>query len=100
MRSNRLKEVSLGLSLIIFRITEAMARYKVSVNSLADELGVSRSAISQWRQGNTKPDLDRLNTVMNALLKIGDKSQLEIFPLQLSDLLEWKPDKSEKEIES
>ena len=37
--------------MIIFRITEIMARYKVSVVALSNELSIGTSAVSKWRQG-------------------------------------------------
>lgn len=79
--------------MIIFRITEIMARYKVSVAALSDELHISKSAISKWRQGTATPCFDRLNQIMGALKKIGDDDQLELYPLQLSELLEWREEK-------
>ncbi|NEQ51857.1 MAG: helix-turn-helix transcriptional regulator [Leptolyngbya sp. SIO3F4] len=79
--------------MLIFRITEIMARYKVSVVALSNELGIGTSAVSKWRQGAATPSFDRLNQVMNALKKIGDDEQLTLYPLQLSELLEWREEK-------
>ncbi|MEM9264498.1 MAG: helix-turn-helix transcriptional regulator [Cyanobacteria bacterium P01_F01_bin.13] len=81
---------------IVFHLTEIMARYRVSVNALSDEMGVSTTSITQWRKGKTKPGLDRINEVMAALLKIGDQGQLRAFPLDLSDVLEWRVNKTDK----
>mgnify|MGYP001801510768 CR=1 FL=1 len=75
---------------IIFHLTEAMARYKVSVNALADELNISHSSIANWRSGKIKPGLNRINEILVALTKIGDQDQLKASPLQLSDVLEWR----------
>ncbi|MFG6094333.1 helix-turn-helix transcriptional regulator [Leptothoe sp. ISB3NOV94-8A] len=83
------------MSQIIFRLTEAMARYKVSVNALSDELGISKSSIAHWRSGKTKPGLDRINEILVALVKIGDPEQLQALPLRLSDVLEWRVHKDE-----
>lgn len=83
--------------MIIFRISEIMARYKVSVVALSEELGVGKSAVSKWRQGTATPSFDRLNQVMNALKTIGDDEQLKLYPLQLSELLEWREEKDEGE---
>lgn len=74
--------------MIIFRLKEAMARYDVSVMELAHELRISQSAVSQWRQGHTKPDLDRLDAVITALRKIGDEDELKACPLTISVILE------------
>ena len=81
--------------MIIFRITEIMARYKVSVVALSNELSIGTSAVSKWRQGTATPSFDRLNQVMNALKTIGDDEQLKLYPLQLSELLEWREEKGE-----
>ena len=67
-----------------------MERYKVSGKALAESLGVSQSAVSQWRQGNAKPDLERLDDILGALVKLGDPERLELFPLKISDILEWR----------
>ena len=75
---------------IIFHLTAAMARYKVSVNALADELNISHSSIANWRSGKIKPGLNRINEILVALTKIGDQDQLKASPLQLSDVLEWR----------
>ncbi|MDV3348581.1 helix-turn-helix transcriptional regulator [Leptothoe sp. LEGE 181152] len=83
------------MSQIIFRLTEAMARYKVSVNALSDELGISKSSIAHWRSGKTKPNLDRVNEILAAVIKIGDQDQLKALPLHLSDILEWRVSKQE-----
>ena len=83
------------MSQIIFHLTETMARYKVSVNALSDELGISKSSIAQWRSGKVKPGLDRINEILIVLLKIGDPEQLRAFPLQLSDVLEWRINKEQ-----
>ncbi|WP_431732104.1 helix-turn-helix domain-containing protein, partial [Adonisia turfae] len=56
------------MSQIIFRLTETMARYKVSVNALSDELNISKSSIAHWRSGKTKPGLDRINEILVALV--------------------------------
>ena len=78
------------MSLIIFRLAEAMERYKVSGKALAETLGVSQSAVSQWRQGNAKPDLERLDEILGALVRLGDPERLELFPLKISDILDWR----------
>lgn len=82
--------------MIIFRITEIMARYRVSVDALSKELGISHSAISKWRQGTATPSFDRLDQIMNALKKTGNNDQLKLYPLQLSELLEWREEKERK----
>lgn len=76
--------------MIVFHISEIMARYKVSVTALSAELSVTRSTVSQWRQGNHSPSLDRVNDVMSAILKLGDTEQLKASPLCLRDVLEWR----------
>ena len=81
--------------MIIFLITEIMARYRVSVVALSEELGIGTSAVSKWRQGTATPSFDRLNQIMNALKKTGDSDQLKLYPLQLSELLEWREEKEE-----
>ena len=83
------------MSQIIFHLTETMARYKVSVKALSEELGISTSSIAHWRSGKAKPSLDRLNEVMSALSKIGDPEQIQAFPLRLSDVIEWRVNKDE-----
>ena len=75
--------------MIIFRITEMMARYRVSATALSVELDVTKGTVSQWRHGSSKPSLDRLDDIMDAIAKLGDKQQLNLFPLRLSDVLEW-----------
>ena len=82
--------------MIIFRITETMARYKVSVVALSKELGTSDSAVSKWRQGRATPSFERLDQIMDALAKIGDPKQLELHPLRLPELLEWREEKPVK----
>ncbi|EKU99748.1 hypothetical protein Lepto7375DRAFT_1816 [Leptolyngbya sp. PCC 7375] len=78
--------------MIIFHISEIMARYKVSVTALSTELSVTKSTVSQWRQGNHSPSLDRVNDIMCAVLKLGDEERLKISPLHLRDVLEWRSD--------
>ena len=84
--------------MIIFRITEIMARYKVTASALAEEMGIGTNAISKWRHGKATPSFSRLDELMNALKKIGDNDQLELYPLQLSELLEWRDEKKEEKV--
>ncbi|MEM9804675.1 MAG: helix-turn-helix transcriptional regulator [Cyanobacteria bacterium P01_D01_bin.56] len=79
--------------MIIFRISEIMTRYRVSVVDLSKELGIGKSAVSKWRQGAATPSFDRLDQIMTALKKIGDDDQLKLYPLQLSELVEWREEK-------
>ncbi|MGB3766533.1 MAG: helix-turn-helix transcriptional regulator [Phormidesmis sp.] len=78
--------------MIIFRLGEALERYRVTGTQLAKELGVSNSAVSEWRVGNATPSLNRLNKIMSALHKLADKEQLQRFPLTVSDMLHWTLD--------
>lgn len=78
--------------MIIFHISEIMARYKVSATALSTELSVTKGTVSQWRQGHHSPSLDRVNDIMSAISKLGDAEQLKISPLHLRDVLEWRSD--------
>lgn len=77
---------------MIFHISEIMARYKVSVTALSGELNVTKGTVSQWRQGNHAPSLDRVNDIMTAVLKLGNTERLKMSPLRLGDVLEWRAD--------
>ena len=85
------------MSQIIFRLTETMARYKVSVKALTEELDAGKSTVSKWRQGKALPSIERLNHIMTALKTIGDPDMLQLYPLRLSDLLEWREDSGKKQ---
>lgn len=78
--------------MIIFRLGEALERYKVTGIQLANELGVSNSAVSEWRVGNATPSLKRLDKIMSAIHKLADDEQLRRFPLTISDMLHWSLD--------
>ncbi|NEZ64632.1 XRE family transcriptional regulator [Leptolyngbyaceae cyanobacterium CCMR0082] len=82
--------------MIIFRIAEIMTRYKVTVADLANELEIQPNTVSQWRVGKSKPSIDKLNRIMNAIEDIGDSQQLELFPLNINDILSWKTEKQQK----
>ena len=85
------------MSQIIFRLTETMAGYKVSVKALTEELDAGKSTVSKWRQGKALPSIERLNLIMTALKTIGDPDMLQLYPLRLSDLLEWREDNGKKQ---
>lgn len=78
--------------MIIFRLGEALERYKVTGTQLAEELGVSNSAVSEWRVGNATPSLKRLDNILAALHRLADREQLQRFPLTIADILHWTLD--------
>ena len=82
--------------MIIFKLKEAQARYGVTNKDLAESIGVGKTLISDWRAGRRKPSYERIGKIMNAIAQFGDKSQLQLFPLSLSELIEWRQDLNEK----
>lgn len=49
------------------RIRDARERANMTQQALADHCGVSRAAVAQWELGTTRPSLDHLGMVANAL---------------------------------
>ncbi|MFG6095087.1 helix-turn-helix transcriptional regulator [Leptothoe sp. ISB3NOV94-8A] len=84
--------------MLILKLKEAQARYNVTNKDLAEFIGVGKTMISDWRAGRKKPSYDRIGKIMNAIAQLGDKNQLQLFPLSLSELIEWRKDLNEKPV--
>ena len=82
--------------MIIFKLKEVQARYNIPNKALANSIGVVPSLISEWRTGKAHPNLARVNAILDAVLEIGDKAKLQLYPMSLSELIEWQPQKDEK----
>ncbi len=81
------------MKVLIFKLKELQAKYDVSGKDLAARLGVVPSVVSDWRSGKKSPSLQRVDEILDAVLEIGNKERLEIDPLSLSELVEWRPNK-------
>ncbi|NEZ66633.1 XRE family transcriptional regulator [Leptolyngbyaceae cyanobacterium CCMR0082] len=86
-------------SMLIFRLKEVQAKYNIASKDLAECIGVTPSLISEWRSGRKHPNLGRVNAILNAILEIGDKNRLQLYPMSLSELIEWRPVQNEKSAE-
>ena len=84
------------MKVLIFKLKEVQAKYNVSGKDLAAQLGVVPSVVSDWRSGKKSPSLQRVDEILDAVLKLGDKERLEIDPLSLTELVEWRPNKNAK----
>ena len=71
--------------LITWRLKKVMTKHKISATDLAQKLGVSRNAVSNWR----KPDMPKINGegLNNLLLALNSLRKKERKPIQLSDLI-------------
>lgn len=81
--------------MIILKLKEVQARYNVSGKDLAAFIGVGKTMVSDWRAGRRKPSYDRIGKIMDAIAQLGDENQLQLFPLSLSELMEWREDLNE-----
>ena len=87
--------------MIIFKLKEVQARYNVRNIDLAEYLGLkSDSLISEYRSGTKTPKLDRVDQIMDAIRKLGNKEKLALYPLTFSGLVEYRPNITETEKES
>ncbi|ODH03095.1 hypothetical protein A4S05_21110 [Nostoc sp. KVJ20] len=61
-------------ALIIWKLREVMARYKIKSKELAAELGVHPNSVTNLRKAETMPRLDgeALDNLCNALNKLAD----------------------------
>ena len=87
--------------MIIFKLKEVQARYNVRNVDLAKFLGLkSDSLITEYRSGVKTPKLDRVDLIMDAILKLGNKEKLKLHPLSFSDLVEYRPNSTQKSKEN
>ncbi|ESA38469.1 transcriptional regulator [Leptolyngbya sp. Heron Island J] len=87
--------------MIIFKLKEVQARYNVRNVALAEYLGLKSDAlISEYRSGAKTPKLDRVDRIMDAILALGNKEKLELYPLSFSDLIEYRPNSTQKSKEN
>lgn len=72
-------------TLIRWRLSEVMARYRIKGSDLAERLEISDNAISNLKSAKTMPriDGDRLNALCNALNKLAEGLDAEITPAVL-----------------
>ncbi len=58
--------------MIRWKLKEVMARYDITNVALAEELGVRKSSVSNWRTSKTLPRLggERLDEICRALSKL------------------------------
>ncbi|MFG6094385.1 helix-turn-helix transcriptional regulator [Leptothoe sp. ISB3NOV94-8A] len=84
--------------MLILKLKEAQARYNITNKDLAEFIGVGKTMISDWRAGRKKPSYDRIGKIMDAISQLGDENQLQLFPLSLSELIEWRKDLNEKPV--
>ena len=84
------------MKVLIFKLKELQAKYSVSGKDLAAHLDVVPSVVSDWRSGKKSPSLQRVDEILDAILELGDQQRLEIAPLSLKDLVEWKTTKKIK----
>ena len=82
------------MKVLIFKLKELQAKYSVSGKALAAHLDVVPSVISDWRSGKKSPSLQRVDEILEAVLTLGDQERLKIDPLSLTELVEWRPDRS------
>ena len=82
------------MKVLIFKLKELQAKYNVSGKALAAHLDVAPSVVSDWRSGKKSPNLQRVDEILEAILTIGDQERLRIDPLSLTELIEWRSDKS------
>ena len=78
---------------IIFKLKEAQAKYGISSNDLANQVGVNKSTVSEWRNGKKTPGLARLNDIMTAIEQLADPEKLQLYPLELHEIVEWRSEK-------
>ena len=76
--------------MIIFKLGEILARYKVTGAALARELGVERATVSRWKNDKQLPSLGSVDSVLAAIVKLGNKRQLNAHPLTIATALEWR----------
>ena len=76
--------------MIIFKLGEILARYKVTGAALARELGVERATVSRWKNDKQLPSLGSVNSTLMAISKLGNKRRLKAHPLTISTALEWQ----------
>ena len=74
-----------------WRLSEVMARYRISGVDLAQELGVTRQAVSNMKNRAQMPRMDgqQLDQLCEALSKLSGKQ------ITVADLLEWEEIDSE-----
>ena len=76
--------------MLILKLKEVQARYGVTNKDLARFVGVGKTLVSDWRAGRRRPSYERINLILGAIAQLGDDEQLKLFPLSISDLLEWR----------
>ncbi|NEZ61203.1 helix-turn-helix domain-containing protein [Leptolyngbyaceae cyanobacterium CCMR0082] len=76
--------------MLILKLKEAQARYNVTNKALAEFIGVGKTLVSDWRAGRRRPSYERINLILGAIAHLGDDEQLKLFPLSISELLEWR----------
>ena len=70
--------------MIRWRLKEVMARYDITNIDLAEELGVRKASVSNWRTSKTLPRLggERFDEICKALSKLAGRK------IRFSDLFE------------
>lgn len=78
------------MNVIVFKLKEAQAKYEVSGKDLSEVIGVNKSTVSEWRSGKKSPSLERLDAIMEAFERLANPEKLKLYPLELSELVEWR----------
>ena len=87
--------INLGENLVQLRINN-----RISQEELADELKISRQAVSKWEQGTTKPDVDNLLKI-SKYFKVGmdDLVSNDVIKKEACSINVKNDDKTEKRLQ-